>query len=160
MKILKKITTILAVGVFSATLTATLVSAQTYNDYVSCNKKQTQTHQTGGLMLENYYDCGSNIPFDNVELKAYSKMDSANYHVYATIHYRDYVGANAGTVGGFTTITDECKGSERAAQKQYTPTGVDFLQPTSYAESSYGYQNDFLNGTQNKIDVCRLTVTY
>lgn len=73
MKILKKITTVLAVSVFSAVLTSTLVLAQTYNDYVSCNKTKTQTHQTGDLKLENYYDCGSDVPFDNVNLKAYAK---------------------------------------------------------------------------------------
>lgn len=87
-------------------------------------------------------------------------MDNANYHVYATIHYRDYVGADAGNVGGFVTMTDERNGNDGAAQQQYNPIGVDFLQPNSYAESSYGYQSDFLNGTQNKIDTYRLTVTY
>lgn len=162
MKIIKKIATVLAVSAFSAILTITVFSANanTYNAYISCTKSDTQVHKTDPFDMKNFYDYGTSLPGDDAYIQAYASSTSNKYHLYVTIHYRDYVGAGAGTVGGFKTQSEDICGGGSNLNSYYNQPGVDFLQPTSYAEFSYGNESDFTNGTKTKIVTYRLTVTY
>ena len=87
MKILKKIGTVLAVSAFTSVLTATVLSAPVI-DSVSCNKSKTQSLQTNGVNLENFYDYGTPVPGDNVFIQAKASSSTKNYHVYTKIYQK------------------------------------------------------------------------
>lgn len=156
MKILKKISTVLAISAFASVLTATVLAAPTYTDSVSCTQSKTQSLQTNGVNLENYYDYGTQFPNDNAYIQAKASSSSSSYHVYTRIWYADYAGAGGADNGDFFGQEDSKSGTQGTAVVHYTASGVDFLQPTSYAESSYGNESSI----GSKIAIYRLNVTY
>lgn len=91
---------------------------------VSRTSSDTQTYKSGSISLENFYDYGTVLPGDDAYIQAKVISGSSPY---AYIYYKPYGSGSWKHKGGAShTIAYD------------NPSGVDYLQGGSYAESKSG----------------------
>lgn len=126
MKRLKKIITFIA-GTAALSAMAVTAFASTITQTVSCYKSDEQTYKSGGVEFNNFYDYGTFLPFDNARI--YAKATTTGKKVTAYIYYAPFGSDN------FKEYSESTSDKNKNAVADYNPSGVDMLEPRSYALS-------------------------
>lgn len=137
MKNLKKIITLIA-GTAALSAMAVTASAGTITRTVSCYKSDEQTYQSGGVVLYNFYDYGTFLPFDNARIRA--EASTTGKRAYTCVYFADFGSENFYYRTNSTSVKGELIYSD------YT-SGDDMLEPGSYAQAQADSDDLYLRVT-------------
>lgn len=130
----KKLISVLSGSLIVSAIAVSVSAAplENFNGSVAYNSMRNKEDSGSDFSIQVFYDFGTSIPFDNARI--FSKVSSKiNTNMTATIRHANY-GSNAFITESAEPIingTGEC-------YKNYNPANVDYLQPGSYAEATYG----------------------
>lgn len=130
----KKLISVLSASLIVSAIAVSVSAASlsNYNGSVAYNSRSNKEDSGSDYSIQVFYDYGTSTPFDNARI--FSKVSSTkNTNMTATIHYADY-GSNAFT----TKEAEPIKNGTGEAYVNYNPANVDYLQPNSYAQATYG----------------------